>query len=375
MSNGETIEVEILDPEKPIVAYNPIRAGIKQMQEKYGKTVFSVATTKDMEATKEARAEVREVRYNVEKIRKALKAPALAYSKRIDDEAKEYTEAILAIEGPIDDLIKAEEHRKADEKTKREQEERERALRVQQAIDDISRTVVTAVALSAEAIDDLIVKLQGIEVTLEQFGDRAGEAEAARQQTMVKLREMRDTAAAREAEAQRLANERADLERRQAEQEKAQAEAKAKADAEEAARKVEYAAQQAALKAQQDAIDRQRRELEEAKAEAERAERERLAKVAADEKAARDKQEAEAQAKRDAEAKRLQDQVEAEVRAAREKEEARQAKAKKAAYTKLCKEGPGDDEIVRVLSEYFDVQPHHIFGWIAAFSLEEAKTA
>lgn len=354
----DVAEIEVLDPEQPIAAYNPIRAGIKQMQEKYGKTVFSVATVKDMDVTKAARAEVREVRYNVEKIRKTLKAPALAYSKRIDDEAKEYTESILAIEGPIDELIKAEETRKAKEKAQREAEERERAQLVQRAIDDIARAVVAAVDLSAAAIDDLVVRLQGIEVTLDQFGDRAGEAEAIRQQTMEKLREMRDTAAAREAESKRLADERAALERQRAAQEQAQAEARAKAQAEEDARQAEIKRQQDAVRAQQEEIDRQRRELEESKAAAEQAERERLDAIEAD-----------AKAKRDAEAKAAQDQKDAEERAEREAEAARQAKANEAAHAKLCNYGPGEAEIVRVLSEHYGVPPEHVTNWIVTFNV------
>lgn len=360
----EHIEVEILDPEKPIAAYNPIRAGIAAMADKYGKTVFSVATTKDMDATKAARAEVRDVRYKVEHIRKALKEPALAYSKRIDDEARQYTDEILAIETPIDNLIKAEEQRKADEKAERERIEREQALAAQHAIDDITNTVVTAAGMHSDVIVDLIEKLTETPITLDQFGNRAGEAEMAKQQTLVRLQEMRIAAEAQEAEQKRLADERAELERQRAEQAKAQAEAKAKADAEEAARQIEIRHQQEALRAQQEEIDRQRREVEAAKAAAEQDEADRLAKIAAEE-----------QAKRDAEARAEQERAETEARAAREAEEAKRTKAAKAARAKLQKEGPGSAEIVRVLSEHYNIEPQYVLGWLTTFEPQAVSTA
>lgn len=358
---SEVAEIEVLDPEQPIAAYNPIRAGIEAMTEKYGKTVFSVATAKDLEATKEARAEVREVRYNVEKIRKALKAPALAYSKRIDDEAKEYTEAILAIEAPIDELIKAEERRKAEEKSRREAEERERALQVQRAIDDITRLVLTAVDLSADTIDGLIVQLINTEITLDQFGDRAGEAEIARQQTLEKLSQMHEAATKREAEAKRLAEERAELARQKAEQDKARAEAKAKADAEEAAQQEAIAKQRAELKAQQDAIDRQRQELADAKAAAERKEQERLDAI-----------EAEAQAKRDAEAKAAQDKKDAEAAAAKKKADEKAAKDALRQRARFLETGPGDAEIIRTLAQHYLVDDLAVISWLSVMDLEAA---
>jgi cation transport ATPase len=79
-----------------------------------------------MEAAKAARAEIREPRFAVEKVRKAAKAPLLAIGRRIDAEAVRITEAILAIEEPIDGQIKAEEARKVAEREAKRAAEVER---------------------------------------------------------------------------------------------------------------------------------------------------------------------------------------------------------------------------------------------------------
>lgn len=339
----ETIEVEVLDPEKPIAAYNPIRAGIQAMRDKYGKTVFSVATADDMKATKDARAEVREVRYNIEKARKALKSPALAYSKRIDDEAKEYTEAIMAIEAPIDELIKAEEKRKAEEKAKREAEEATKRQNIQVAIDEIKSTVMIAVGRSSEHIAILIEVADTRPITLDEFDDRAGEAEVAKQQVLSKLREMYAAALAQEIETKRLADER-----------KALADAKAKADAEDAQRKAD-------LKAQQDEIDRQKKELADAQAAADRKEQERLDAI-----------EAEKQAKIDAEAKAEQEKAVAAAVAAKKKADEEVAEAARRERVQFEQNGPGQDEITAVLAAHYQVSETVVSGWLSALVVAQA---
>lgn len=358
----ETIEIEVLDPEKPIAAYNPIRAGIQAMREKYGKTVFSVATTKDMDATKAARAEVREVRYNVEKIRKTLKAPALAYSKRIDDEAKEYTEAILMIEAPIDELIKAEEHRKAEEKAERERIEAERRKAIDERIWGIGQFAISAGGLSSDKVAALLETLRAEEITLDDFGDRAGEAEIAKQQTLVRLQEMHTAAVTQEAEAKRLAAEREKLDQQRREQEEREAQARAKAAAEEAERGAEIERQQAELKAQQDEIDRQRREIEEAKAAAAKAEQDRLDAIAAEE-----------QVKRDAEVKAEQDKADAAAAAAQKKADEEAAEAARRERVQFEQNGPGAHAIVETLALHYRVHEGAVLTWILAADFEQVS--
>lgn len=387
---SETIEIEVLDPAKPIAAYNPIKAGIEALAEKYGKTVFSVATTKDMDATKAARAEVREVRYNVESVRKQLKAPALAYSKRIDAEAAEYTAQLLAIETPIDETIKAEEARKAAEKAERDRIETERRKAVQAAIDTITSTALLAVGKTSAQIKALVDNLSAHEITLDGYDDRAGEAEAAKHNTLEKLGEMQAHAAAHEAEQARMEAERAEMARIKAEQEAAAAEAQRIENERIAADRAELAAQQAkareeqeaaaaALRAEREAmeasqaaerqrqadaqaeIDRQRQEIEAQRAAAEKAEHDR---IAAEEKAKREKAEAEARAAAEAaEAERL-------AKAAAQKAEA--DKAAKRERTKFIQNGPGQEEIVQVLAAHYVVDPVAVRRWLSMLDIAVA---
>lgn len=347
-------EIEVLDPAKQIAAYNPIKAGIAALAEKYGNTVFSVATTKDMDTTKAARAEVREVRYNVEAVRKELKAPALAYSKRIDAEAAEYTAALLAIETPIDEIIKAEEARKADEKAERERIEAEARAAIQADIDNIKNLVVQWAGKPSQVLQAAIDVCSDIEVTFDRFGERSGEAEIAKQQTLSRLREMHAAAVKHEAEQEQLAADRAELARQQEEQKQRDAEAKKKTDAEEAERKTAHEKRQADLKAQQDAIDQQKQELADAKAAAEKAEQVRLDAI-----------EAEAQAKRDAEAKKEKDAADAEAAAAKRKADDEVAEAARRERVQFEQHGPGYDEIVTVIAAHYGVEISTVIHWLS----------
>lgn len=387
---SKVIEDEVLDPAKPIAAYNPIKAGIAALAEKYGKTVFSVATTKDMDATKAARAEVRDVRYNVESVRKQLKAPALAYSKRIDAEAAEYTAALLAIETPIDDLIKSEEKRKAEEKAERDRIEAERRQAVQKALDAITSTALLAVGRTSAQIQALIDNLNAHHVTLDDYDDRAGEAESAKHSTLKKLGEMQAAAAAHEAEQARMEAERVEMARLKAEQEAQAAEAARIENERLAAERAEIAAQQAKVRQEQEAaaaqlradreameasqaaerqrqadaqaeLDRQRAEIEAQRAAAEKAEQDR---IAAEEEAKREKADAEARAA----AQKLEDERLARVAA----EKAEADKVAKRARTKFIQNGPGQEEIVQVLASHYEVDAAAVLRWLSMVDVTAA---
>ena len=81
-----------------LTEFSRVEAGLAALRERHGNTVYEVTTTAGMDAAKAARAEIREPRFAVEKVRKAAKAPLLELGRRIDAEAIRITEAILAIE-------------------------------------------------------------------------------------------------------------------------------------------------------------------------------------------------------------------------------------------------------------------------------------
>lgn len=221
------IVVEVLDPAKPIVAYNPIRAAIEELTKKYGKLVFDVSTTKGLDDAKAARLAIRDPRYKIEHIRKALKAPALAYSRRIDAEAEDYTAKLMALETPIDEQIKAREKQIEDEKAAKAAREAEERRRIDQAIADLQFYVVEAAGKTIDQMQALHDELAGKDLTAEEFVARLPEAVLVRNTTVARLKGMIDAAVAAAAEAQRLAEEaerqraaREELERQQRELER-----------------------------------------------------------------------------------------------------------------------------------------------------------
>lgn len=214
---------EIEQVQGVLTEFSRVEAGLAALRAKHGNTVYEVSTTAGMEAAKAARAEIREPRFAVEKVRKAAKAPLLAIGRRIDAEAVRITEAILAIETPIDDQIKAEEARKVAEREAKKAAEVER-LRLE-----------AAAKLKAEE-----ERLAAERAAIAEERRKAEEAAAAER---AKLAAERAKAEAEAAEAKREA------EIELAAQRKAIAEAKEKAD-------LEAAAERARLKADREAAER-----------------------------------------------------------------------------------------------------------------------
>jgi hypothetical protein len=372
-------DLEILDAPAKIKHYDKIEAGLAELRSKYAGVVYDVTTAAGFDDAKKARAAVREPRYELEKIRKALKAPALEYSKRIDSEAKRIEGELLKIEQPLDLVIKQEEERREEIKRAKEAAELAKQQAIQARITALGQYVAKAVGKSSTDILALRDELADLPLTIELYAHRTGEATALHAETSAKLEELYNAALAHEQEQARLAAERAELERQRQEQEAAAraereaAEAKLRAEREalEAERKAEEERQAAAraeqarkdaeaaaaLRAEQEELARQRREFEEQQEAARRAERE--------------KKEAAERAERE--------RLEAETRAAREKEEAERLERERAEQERLAEaarreqerfieNGPGNAEIVRVLAEHYDVEPVHVLPWLAKFT-------
>lgn len=263
-----------------IAEYSPIEAGLAELRTKYQGVVFDVSTSAGLDVAKKARAEIREPRYDIERKRKELKAPALAYAKRIDEEAKRITAEILAIEEPIDEQIKAEEQRKEREREERAAAELARITGIQQKIAAISNAALVPSGAKAADIDVTWTTIQDCELTEAEFQEFTEQAKNAKAETLAKLNELYKDALAREIEAANLKAERAELERQRAEmeaqrkaaeQERAQREAaeKAERDAREAAERAEREVQQAKLRAEQEVLRQEREKLDRQRAEQE----------------------------------------------------------------------------------------------------------
>lgn len=282
-------------PSTAIAEYSPTAAGLAVLRHRLAGVVYDLTTTAGQEQARKDRRECVSLRTALEAKRVELKAPALERSRLIDAEAKALAAEILALEGPIDAAIKADEQRRAAEKEAREQAERGRVAGIRAKIDAIKARATTAYKLPSAEVAALIEATPPIDASA--FAEFAVEAESVRTATIEYLTELRDTKAAQEAEAAKLAAEREELARLRTAEEERQAaaraqeqrlaaEAQVRRDAEEAEarRQREEADRQAAAeRAEQDRIAREAREREEQEARERRqredAERERVERI------------------------------------------------------------------------------------------------
>jgi colicin import membrane protein len=298
-----------MSQELQIIEYRPTAAALTELNGKYKGVVFQVTESKGMSAAKEARAELRGYRVDLEKLRKELKAPALERSRLIDDEAKRITAALVEIENPIDSQIKCEEIRKDIERKAKEESERKAVDEIQSRISYIRNWPSMFIGFPSIRISQEIDKETREEVDFTGFGLYAKIAEEAHKKSLETLQDMLDKAISHEQEQARLEAEHVELARVQAE-EKAKIEADraelARLQAEQAERlAVEKAKAEAELQAQREA-EELRMKAEREKQEAElKAQREDAAMIAAANLKARLEAEAKAQAEREAERERL----------------------------------------------------------------------
>ena len=78
----------VVEVQNAVAEFDKVAAGLAELKGKYAGVVFDVTTTKGMDEAKAARAAIREPRYEIERVRKAAKAPILKLGKELDDRAK-----------------------------------------------------------------------------------------------------------------------------------------------------------------------------------------------------------------------------------------------------------------------------------------------
>lgn len=331
--------------QKGLSEFDAISRGIGELATKYKGVVFDVTTAAGLKDASTARAEIREPRYKTEHARKAAKAPLLALGKNIDQRAEFITTALLELEKPIDDQIKAEEQRKEAERIAAARVISERIAATRARIDTMKRLPLDMMESSVADLQMEFDALTGLTITDEGFKDFIDEATEARIATLDKLRSMIIAKQQAAADAERIKAERAELERRQAEesarmaaerealakakaeQEARDKEARDKLEADERASRARIEEQERAARLAREEEDRKARELREAeekriaderaKLKAEQDERDRIAREA------REAEEAKARAEQDErerQAKAERDRVEAEEREAKRKE-------------------------------------------------------
>lgn len=271
---------EVLPPLTPIAEYTATAAALAKLEETYKGVIYDVTTKEGLAAAIKGRAELRGLRVALERTRVEIKAPALKRAREIDSEAHRITDALLALETPIDDQIKADERRKeaeaqaklkaeqdriaAEEAERRATEERVRAAQ-REEIERQQRELAERQRVQAEAEAAARKRIEDDQRAAQAVIDAANrEAQRQRDEADRIAKEARDKAEA-EAKAKRDAEEREAREKREAEERRLR-EAQEKIDAEK--RAVEEAARKARL--EQEERERKEREVKEA---AEREER------------------------------------------------------------------------------------------------------
>lgn len=200
-SNGEVI----------IPEYQPTQQALAELRNRYNGVIFNVATEEGMQAAIEARKTVRKYRTSLESKRKKLKAPALAYGRALDGQAKEITEALRSLEDPIDEQIKAEENRQAQLRAEAERQERARIDAHRKTIETMRAAPLQAIGQPAETVRVQLDDIQATPLdTLEEF---ASEAALVRDEAVGKLHELYTHAKDSE---ERAAKEQAEREQREA---------------------------------------------------------------------------------------------------------------------------------------------------------------
>jgi colicin import membrane protein len=260
---------DLIQVQNSVSAMEKIETGLAQMRDRFVGRVYDVATAPGMTLAKADRAEVREVRFEVERARKAGKAPLLALGKWADQTAARITAEILKIETPIDAVVKAEEDRIAAEKQARIDAEILRVQTIQKRISDIRDAPLSCAAANQAVILERIADIEGriIDSSFAEFEQEAYKTKAA---TVASLRGLHAAAVARELEDERIAAERVELEKLRAAQAERDRADKAKRDEEERiaaeTRRAEAARVAGEQRAQREAFEKEQREARERQA-------------------------------------------------------------------------------------------------------------
>ena len=191
--------------------YNDTALALLELQKRHKGMVYEVSVPKQMKAAKEARAEVKKYRTDLEKKRVEIKAPALERCRLIDAEAKRITAELLALEEPIDIQIKTEEARVEAERLRVLEEQQRRVDDIKARIQAFRDAPGKVMGRPSAGIESALSKLMDIEVTEEDFAEFFLEAKDAHTAALATLAQMVEQQRSAEAEAERVRAQEAEL--------------------------------------------------------------------------------------------------------------------------------------------------------------------
>lgn len=176
--------------EKAITEYNVTTAALAKLKKELTGKKYDVTTTAGLDLAKLDRRGLVTLRTTLEAKRKEIKAPALAHCNLIDAEAKRITAEITALEKPIDDLIKAEEAKKEEERA----EKARIAAEAQKVLDDkiieIGKLPLKCIGMDSGQVTVFLSTLEARPFGAEFTNGTLERAEAAKAEAVLAIREM-----------------------------------------------------------------------------------------------------------------------------------------------------------------------------------------
>ena len=315
-------ELTVIERASAVLSFDETKAALIPLVEASARIV-GISNGAGYAEAQSARMKLRNTRVEIEKRGKAAREDATAFSKAVIAKEKELVAVIAPEEDRLQTLQDEWDAAIAREKAAKAEAERLRVLNIRLTIDAVRGLPLQAVGATSAQIAELInrantplgIDAQEFEVEAkraqQEAVDRLTAAHAAAVADEIRREEERKE---REAEAARLAAERAELERLRAEQAKREADERAKLAAEREAEEK----RQAEARAAQIEADRKAAAEREAAAEAGR---QKVAEELRMQRAAEEQARAERQAKEDAE-RAARAIVDAEIRERQRKEQA-----------------------------------------------------
>jgi hypothetical protein len=251
--NPEPVEAEEAI-ETAIGEYKPIAGAIAGLRSKYVGVVYDVESPAGMAECRKARAEVRKHRTTLETVRQQIKGPVIDLCRRIDADAKAITQALLAIETPLDVQVRTEEAAAEARREARRRADEERQAALRHMVESINAWPVSWVGGTTQQIREAIAGYEQHEIPSDIPPHYHRECTGAKERALGKLREMLAGQEAREAEERRLAAERRAESERQAAEDKRLREERAELDRQHA----EHARIERELADERARIDRER---------------------------------------------------------------------------------------------------------------------
>jgi len=204
-------EVVPAHPVSAVAEYTKTALALAELRQRLAGKVYALQTVAGDKEARADRLELVRLRTSLEAKRKELKAPALERSRLIDAEAKRIEGEILALEGPIDKQIKADEARREEERAARAAAEAARVDALRKRIDYLRGIAPRAAGKPAAEIAAKIAMVEGITIGPD-FAEFQTEAQDVHAQVLEQLRDMHAATVAQEeaaahvkAESERLA--------------------------------------------------------------------------------------------------------------------------------------------------------------------------